>query len=454
MKILDVTKSLCPYCFKRIDADIVEDNGKIYMDKTCSDHGKVRVLIWSDASTYQEWGKYSEHAPRNEGGHPTEKECPYDCGYCNEHRGSTCTSVIEVTKRCNMNCSVCFASANAIGDNLSLSKIQEMIDYVAETQGFCSLQISGGEPTLRDDLPEIVSYAKKIGFKHVQVNSNGIRLASDLAYVKSLADAGTDLIYLGFDGIDDGIYEKIRNRKMIDVKKGCIGNCEKAGIGVMLVPVIIKEENDDQIGKIVKFAKAHMPTVKGIHFQPASTFGRYEMTENHENRYTIPDLIHDLETQTDREIIADYIVPRKKKSPYCSFSSTYYLNFDNNLVALTRRDGNISLKVPVMSNSKMEKFARNTNNFTEKYWKQNSVEASNKDSELATFSKRLRTYSLSISAMPFQDVWNIDINRVKGCCVSVIHESLTTIPLCLNYLTDTKGRRLYEEGVCCYESNK
>lgn len=449
MKILDVTKSLCPYCFKRIDADIIEENGKIYMDKTCSDHGNFRVLIWSDASTYQEWGKYSAHAPRNEGGHATQKECPYDCGYCNEHRGSTCTAVIEVTERCQMNCSVCFASAKAIGDDLPLSKLQAMIDYVADTQGFCSLQLSGGEPTLRDDLPEIVSYAKKIGFKHVQVNSNGIRLASDPSYSKALADAGTDLIYLGFDGVDDEIYERIRNRKMIDVKKHCIENCEKTGIGVMLVPVIIKEENEDQIGKIVEFAKAHMPTVKGIHFQPVSTFGRYEMTQNVENRYTFPDLIHDLEIQTNMEIKADYIVPRKKMSPYCSFSSTYYLDFDNNLVALTRREANSSGKVLAVSDSKMEKFARNTNDFTEKYWKQNSVTTDSKDTELAKFSKRVRNYSLSISAMPFQDVWNVDINRVKGCCVSVIHESMTTIPLCLNYLTDTKGRRLYQKGVCC-----
>lgn len=449
MKILDVTKSLCPYCFKRIDADIVEYNGKIYMDKTCSDHGKVRVLIWSDASTYQEWGKYSAHAPRNESGHNIEKECPYDCGYCNEHRGSTCTAVIEVTKRCQMNCSVCFASANSIGDDLPLSKIREMIDYISDTQGFCSLQLSGGEPTLRDDLPEIVRYAKKIGFKHVQVNSNGIRLASDPSYSKTLADAGTDLIYLGFDGADDEIYEKIRNRKMMDVKKGCIENCEKAGIGVMLVPVIIKEENENQIGKIIEFAKAHMPTVKGVHFQPVSTFGRYEMTQNYENRYTIPDLIHDLEIETHGEVRAEYIKPRKKKSPYCSFSSTYYLDFDNNLVPLTRREANSTVKLSAVSDSKMEKFARNTNDFTEKYWKQNSVQANSEDNELAKFSKRVRNYSLSISAMPFQDVWNIDINRIKGCCVSVIHESLTTIPLCLNYLTDTQGRRLYKEGVCC-----
>ena len=78
------------------------------------------------------------------------------------------------------------------------------------------LQLSGGEPTVRDDLPEIVAYAKQAGCKYVQLNSNGLRLAEDEAFVKRLADAGLSFVFMQFDGVDDAVYEKLRRRPMLE----------------------------------------------------------------------------------------------------------------------------------------------------------------------------------------------------------------------------------------------
>ncbi len=474
MRIIELTESLCSTCLKKLDAEIIEENGKIYISKSCPDHGPEKALIWSDAESYRSWEENSAYAPKYRGGSPAEKGCPYDCGYCEDHRGTTCTAVIEVTGRCNMGCAVCFASADVVsGRDKDLEKIKEMIRYVAENQGFCSLQLSGGEPTLREDLPRIIGYAKDLGFKHIQVNSNGIRLAADPGYALSLKEAGCDLIYMGFDGVTDDIYRSLRGRDMLDVKQGCLDNCRDAGLGVMLVPVILKDVNNHQVGGIVDFAKKNMPTVKGIHFQPASRFGRYDMEEGQEDpdaRYTFPDLFADLKEQTDKEVCPCGMSPRKKKSAYCSFSGTYYLDFDGCLVSVSKQEnpapaesstaggccpsdapkesGRAGLKI---APAEMHLFARKTNDFTEKFWKQNESSCaceSEKKSELARFSERVQTYSLTISGMPFQDAGNIDINRVRNCCVSVIDESLKAIPLCLYYLTDKKGNRLYREGTC------
>lgn len=453
MKIINQTDSLCIYCFKKIEAEIIEENNKIYLTKTCPEHGNQKVLIWSDASTYRDWTKNSSYAPKYSDGAEVNKGCPFDCGYCSDHRGTSCTAVIEVTQKCNMKCNVCFASADHTGTDLSIEKIKEMINYTADTQGFCSLQLSGGECTLREDLPDIVKYAKGIGFKHIQINTNGIRISNDLDYTKKLKEAGADLIYLGFDGVTDDIYRKVRNKEMLQIKKACIENCKIAGIGVMLVPVIIKDINDTQVGKIIEFAKAYIPTIKGVHFQPASQFGRYEVSDAvSENRYTIPDLLADLKTQTDGEICPCQVLPRKKMSAYCSFSSAYYLDENNKLVPLTKREEGNSL--PVVSSccstkdSKMHTFARKTNDFTERFWKQNTANPKNKETKLGKFNNRLNEYSFVVSAMPFQDVWNVDLDRIRSCCVSVIDESLKTIPLCLYYLTDINGNKLYRGGKC------
>lgn len=82
------------------------------------------------------------------------------------------------------------------------------LDRRSDGAGKTLLQLSGGEPTVRDDLPEIVAYAKQVGCKYVQLNSNGMRLAEDEAFVKRLADAGLSFVFMQFDGVDDVVYEK------------------------------------------------------------------------------------------------------------------------------------------------------------------------------------------------------------------------------------------------------
>jgi uncharacterized radical SAM superfamily Fe-S cluster-containing enzyme len=450
MRIIDTTRSLCGYCFERLDAEIVEDEGMVYLLKTCPQHGEQKALIWADdAASYMDWTHDSAYAGKYVRGSKAKNGCPYDCGYCSDHRGTTCTAVIEVTDRCNMRCRVCFADADMAQQDAPMDDIKRMIDYVAQTQGFCSLQLSGGEPTLRDDLPDILRYAKSIGFRHIQVNTNGVRIAGDIEYTMQLAQAGVDLIYLGFDGVSDAVYEQLRGRSMIQIKTACIENCRKAGIGVMLVPVVIRGINDLEIGGIAAYAKEHMPVVKGIHFQPGSAFGRYEMHDSHNAlRYTIPDLLRDLQAQTGGEICPCHILPRKKMMAHCSMSAVYYLNEQGQLIATTKR-GRDGLREQQCCDKdvKMHEFARKTNDFTQKFWKQNICENEG-ESALAAFNRRVREYSLTISAMPFQDVWNIDIKRVQSCCVSVISRDCKAIPLCLYYLTDATGNRLYRGGVC------
>ena len=106
--ILHETESLCPVCLKRIPARYERIDGKAYMLKTCPEHGDFRVLFWRDADMYERWLRQGVHSPARERGKPESRGCPYDCGLCDEHRSGTCTSILEITYRCNMNCAVCF----------------------------------------------------------------------------------------------------------------------------------------------------------------------------------------------------------------------------------------------------------------------------------------------------------------------------------------------------------
>ena len=66
--------------------------------------------------------------------------------------------ILEVTKRCNMHCPVCFASAGECLENSdpSIDEIEKQYDFLMDHGGPFNIQLSGGEPTMREDLPEII----------------------------------------------------------------------------------------------------------------------------------------------------------------------------------------------------------------------------------------------------------------------------------------------------------
>lgn len=184
--------------------------------------------------------------------------------------------VLEVTKRCNLHCPVCFASAGESQEkgDPSICEIEKQFDFLMEHGGPFNIQLSGGEPTMRDDLPEIIRMGREKGFTFFQLNTNGIRLAEEEEYARKLKKAGLNTVFLQFDGVSDDVYRTLRGQDMMEVKKKAVRNCSEAELGIALVPVIAPGVNDMQAGDILKFALDHMPFVRGVHFQPISYFGR------------------------------------------------------------------------------------------------------------------------------------------------------------------------------------
>ena len=436
--ILFETESLCPYCLQRIPARYKERDGEVYIEKECREHGSFRTLFWRDAELFKKWHIQAVHAEQRIGKKKGEKGCPYDCGLCTEHEGGVCTAVLEITYRCNMECAVCFADATKGKFEPTIDEIRHMYETAYLNGGYCSIQLSGGEPTMRSDLPDIIALGKSLGFPHIQVNTNGLKLAGQDGYAQTLKDAGADLIYLQFDGCSDGIYQKIRKRKLLDIKIQALENCRQAGLGVLLVPTIIPGININCVGEIIAFAKRNMPTVRGVHFQLVSYFGRYPGdVPKDDQRASLADVMHALEEQTAGEIQIKDLVPRKRYAAHCAFSGLFFLTEEGILKAITREEQNALL-------CGKTDFAGRANKFTNLYWRGSSMEQGNRQNAMARFRARLRDYTLAVSGMGFQDAWNIDIGRLRGCCVSVITSGNQAVPLCAFHLTSVSGERLYQ----------
>jgi uncharacterized radical SAM superfamily Fe-S cluster-containing enzyme len=454
-EVLGETRSLCPTCLRVIPATKVADGQDVFLEKTCPDHGDSKTILWRGTPSYQAWGM-GENAPG-----PKKRlsesinGCPDDCGLCPEHKAQTCTVLMEVTSRCDLKCPVCFASSNDSPDfHPSIDEIRTMLNTITEAGGPYPLQLSGGEPTVRDDLPDIVALAKGMSFYHIQINTHGLRLAQDKSYLQRLRDAGTDLIYLQFDGVSDDVYQRTRGANLSDLKSQAIENCAEAKIGVQLVPTLVPGINDHQIGDMVQFAKRWVPIVKGIHFQPVSYFGRYPASPSDDDRITTPDVLRALEAQTAGEIKTENFLPRRRQDSHCGFSGFFVLEEDGRLQATTVfRPGEASsakcrdvagcASAEESPSEHVRRFINEKSRFIEPTPTQCACE---QDRSFQAFLERARTHYLSISGMPFQDVWTIDLERLQGCCIHVITPQKRLIPFCAYYLTNAAGQRLPGKG--------
>lgn len=446
---INSTKSLCPICLRVIPAMRVAKDGDLYLEKECPQHGGFRALIWRGAESYEQWGATSVDAvPPEKASIQPDQGCPFDCGLCTDHQAQTCTAIIEVTQRCNLGCPVCFASSSTNdGSDPNFDILARMYRSVRQSAGNPSIQLSGGEPTVRDDLAEIVAIGKAIGFSHIQINTNGLRIARDPDYLARLVNAGADLIYLQFDGVDDSVYQALRGRDLLEIKTRAIQNCAEARIGVLLVPTIVPGINQHQLGDIVQFAKSWNPYVKGIHFQPVSYFGRYPTPPEDKDRFTLPDVIHSLVEQTGGELKETNFLPRRSKDAHCSFNSIFVLDDAGKHQGRT----NIIYLDAIGKSQDGPSPALLARDFVNKRWRLS--ESPHNEEEPCCCSSSKNKYqenieeanrrSITITCMPFQDVWNIDFDRLKRCCVHVVKEDGRLVPFCAYYLTSATGERLY-----------
>ena len=443
------TASLCPVCLRRLPARRESDGEDGYIVKECPEHGVFRTRFWHGPPGMVGWNR-----PKTPGAPPprlttTHRGCPNDCGLCPEHAQRTCTALFEITSRCNLACPVCFASA---GHNPPpdppLAALAERFAHIFAATGPVNVQLSGGEPTVRVDLPEVVTACRRAGFSFVQLNTNGLALAYDPAIAARLAGAGLVSVFLQFDGVTEAVYQTLRGAPLLEAKLAAIDNCVAAGLGVVLVPTIAPGVNVDHIGDIVRLARSKAPGVRGVHFQPVSSFGRYPWDSGAGGRVTLPDLMRALEAQTNGLLrVADFHPPGCEHS-LCSFSTPYVLDGPQGLIPAPAAGTSCCTPSAIPA----DEGARRSKAFVARQWAAPTFPAECKG-PMDDFDRFLADAATSrrftISAMAFQDAWTLDLERTRGCCIHVATADNRLVPLCLYNLTAADGRTLYRGKEAC-----
>uniref|UniRef100_A0A7J3KEU5 Radical SAM protein n=1 Tax=Staphylothermus marinus TaxID=2280 RepID=A0A7J3KEU5_STAMA len=317
-EILSVTQSVCPYCYRILNSVLVERDGRVYIRRVCPEHGEVEELYYGDSAMYKRMSKWIE-----EGRGPRaiytqyEKLCPFSCGLCPLHKQHSCLVNLVVTNRCDLSCWYCFFYSEAMGYvyEPSLEQIRSMVEAILKQGVVVNVQITGGEPLLREDLVDIIRLLREMGVKHIQLNTNGIKFSQlywedpvkAIDYAKVIRSSGVNTVYLSFDGVSPitnwknhweipYIFEVFRKSSMTSV---------------VLVPTVINNVNMHEVGAIIRFASLHNDIVRSVNFQPVSITGMMKRYERAKYRVTIADLIKAVEEQTEGEIPSEawYPVP-------------------------------------------------------------------------------------------------------------------------------------------------
>jgi len=301
------------------------------------------------------------------------------------------------------------------------------------------VQLSGGEPTMRDDLTEIIAVGRDIGFPFIQLNTNGVHLAENPAYAAELKQAGLFSVFLQFDGTDDRVYRAIRGRALLEQKLAAVKHCAAAGLGIVMVPTIVKGVNTDAIGAILKLALEYAPAVRGVHFQPAAYFGRHPEPPAAEERFTLPDLMRAIEEQTDGLIRANQFIPPGCEHPFCSFHGNFLRKQDGSLKPLSKQASD-----RCCGNEQENVGTGKAVSYIANQWAAPKPPSSSATTDsLDAFLENHRSNTFAISAMAFQDVWSLDLERVRECCIHVAAPDGRMVPFCLYNLTSAEGIPLY-----------
>ena len=463
MATVKTTQSICPKCGRKIEADIFPRGVRILIEKECPEHGRFQDVYWSAEDLYDRAEGLRYEGKGLENPRTSEKRgCPYDCGICPRHLSHTVLGIIDVTNRCNLRCPICFANAAAAGYVYEPSK-EQITAMLANLRGnrplpAPALQFSGGEPTLREDLPELIRTAKRLGFINVEVNTNGIKLSQSPDYCLTLKEAGLDTVYLQFDGLTPDVYAFARGRDLVETKMRAIENFRRAGMrSIVLVVTLIKGVNDGQLGDIIRFAAENFDVIRCVNAQPLSLAGRVPGRDLRELRLTIPDFVKRVEEQTGGRIRATdfYPVPsevpmaravgalRRERypeftaHPHCG-TATYFFMDKGKIVPISR-----AVNVPrfLKGVDAVSQAASEGRRLRAKL----RFVASLRHVKMGMLRKYLRPLfrtgsfealndvhyrMILLSAMHFMDAHNFDLERVRRCVIHYAVPDGRLIPFC------------------------
>ncbi|MBN1655148.1 MAG: radical SAM protein [Deltaproteobacteria bacterium] len=242
--IIRNVKSLSPLTYKEIDAQVINQDGKVFLEKRDEEGQVYRTLMDTDYDFFQRMTRDR-----------VDKQVPPN------------SIDLYVSSVCNLNCPLCYEDIGG-KEELSLPEIENLLRNVKGKV----VVLMGREPTCRKDIFEVIKLATK--HNRACLLTNGIKLA-DYGYAVKLKEAGLDVITFSFNGFNDEIYRKTNGKPLLDVKLKALDNVKKLGIKTCLSVTLARGVNDDQIKQLCDYCFDNQSFIYELRIRTAEPIGRH-----------------------------------------------------------------------------------------------------------------------------------------------------------------------------------
>jgi len=278
---LHATSSICDKCRQAVPAEHdVRDNG-VFLKKHCPQCGESERLISSDSKRWLWKREAYQYEPSMGAG------CSLRCDECG-HDHKPRLIFMDLTNRCNLNCPICLANVPGMGFefNPPTSYFERIFTELGKRTPPPRVELFGGEPTVREDLFDILDIAKRNNVP-ASIVTNGVKLA-DEAFAKRLCETGVDFL-LAFDGPDPETYQRMRKSAgVLDKKLKAIENIKRFSRRKhTLVCTLARDLNDKDMPAHFAFAHANRAWFRRLFFIPLCE--TWDAGEYHAGRMTTPE---------------------------------------------------------------------------------------------------------------------------------------------------------------------
>jgi 7,8-dihydro-6-hydroxymethylpterin dimethyltransferase len=472
---------VCGYCFsddpnRPIDyeTDILQGNlilqdGKVYLRRVCRrGHGEVISLYEEDYGLWeylQSWRVPTKEIITDTPHNSRPIPMGYLDGLGDLQTQHSCILLLDITENCNLKCPTCFTeSGPGVSRFVRLPHILRTLDAAIAREGgrIDVLMLSGGEPTVHPELPQILKEVEKREVTRIVLNTNGVRLAKDAKLMQIIADLSPRIeVYLQFDGFDLDTHLFHRGEDLREIKAEAVRRLQEAHIFTTLVMTVAQGVNDHEMGRVVQYA-FDTDYIGGVSFQPVFGSGRANAIDPMK-RMTTTGVLSRLGSQTDNLVKADDFIALPCSHPDCC-SITYFVKGDSgkfqsvpNLLGEDQLRANLGLvsnriafpdaneviqaaltgmmsETTTVSRPELVDYILNICEHCDIGLTGLVKTVGNlimkRESPIETVAKRMKR----ITIKSFMDAWTMNIERLQQCCVHVgstdVDSEVVRIPFC------------------------
>jgi uncharacterized radical SAM superfamily Fe-S cluster-containing enzyme len=306
--LLKTTLSLCAECLAHVPAAVFVADGRVFIEKRCTTHGRARALLENDARWYRlsnkdRWGRAyvtdrTENVPEFGGAccgpgescaTPATGAWPHDS--TDQRSNKTCTVLVEITDACNLACRVCYADSK--GDRvLSLDAFRVHVARLLDQKGSLdSVQLIGGEPTIHPQFWEMLAWLHaEPRVPKIYVATNGIALEKAGVAEKLAPFRDKVLVLLQFDGLESKTNKALRSANPEKVRMRLLDRLDRLDVPMQLTMTLARGVSEREIAWVVRQGVRHR-NVRLVAMLPAFFSGRFTIDHDPLDRITLSDVV-------------------------------------------------------------------------------------------------------------------------------------------------------------------